>query len=332
MKGISNFPALLERFFTQRLMTQRQASPHTIASYRDTFRLLLGFAQQQLHKPPSRLNLQDLDAPLIGAFLNDLEKRRGVTPRTRNVRLTGIRSFFRYAAYQEPAQSEHIQRVLAIPSKRQDRPLVGFLTRPEINTLLSAPDQSGWNGRRDHALLLLALQTGLRLSEITSLGREDLILGVGAHVRCQGKGRKERCTPLTTKTAAVLKAWLKEPVRGTSGVLFPNVHGGRLSPDAVQYLVAKHTAVARQRYPALKHKRVSPHVLRHSAAMELLQAGVDPSVIALWLGHDSVATTQIYLDAHLALKEAALAKMAPLNGKVGRFRAGDKLLQFLNTL
>ena len=226
MKRMPNFPALLERFFTQRLMAQRQASPHTIASYRDTFRLLLGFAQKQLHKSPSSLELSDLDAPLIGAFLDDLEKRRGVTARTRNVRLTSIRSFFRYAAYQEPALSEHIQRVLAMPSKRQDRPLVGFLTRPEIETLLSVPDKFTWKGRRDYALLLLAFQTGLRLSEITSLHREDLVFGAGAHVRCQGKGRKERCTPLTAQVAAVLKAWLKEPVRGNSGVLFPNVHGG----------------------------------------------------------------------------------------------------------
>jgi len=332
MKRIPHFPTLLECFFTQCLMTQRQASPHTIASYRDTFRLLLCFAQKQLHKPPSSLELSDLDAPFIGAFLSDLEKCRGVTQRTRNVRLTAIRSFFRYAAYQEPTQSEHIQRVLAIPSKRQNRPLVSFLTRPEIDALLSVPDQSTWNGRRDHALLLLALQTGLRLSEITSLSREDLVFGAGAHVRCQGKGRKERCTLLTKHTATVMKAWLKEPARGNSGVLFPNVHGGRLSPDAVQYLLAKHTAVTRQRCPTLKHKRVTPHVLRHSAAMELLQAGVDPSVIALWLGHESVATTQIYLHAHLALKEAALAKTRPFKGKVRRFRAGDRLLQFLKSL
>jgi integrase/recombinase XerD len=332
MKTMPNFPALLEHFFTQRLMAQRQASPHTIASYRDTFRLLLGFAQKQLHKPPSSLDLSDLDAPLIGAFLDDLEKRRGVTARTRNVRLTAIRSFFRYAAYQEPALSEHIQRVLAMPSKRQDRPLVGFLTRPELEALLSVPDKSTWKGRRDYALLLLASQTGLRLSEITSLHREDLVLGTGAHVHCQGKGRKERCTPLIAQVAAVLKAWLKEAVRGNSGVLFPNVHGGRLSPDAVQYLLAKHAAVARNKCPSLKQKRVSPHVLRHGAAMELLQAGEDPSVIALWLGHESVATTQIYLDANLALKEAALAKTRPLNTKVRRFRADDRLLQFLSAL
>jgi site-specific recombinase XerD len=332
MNKMPSFPALLEHFFTQRLMAQRQASPHTIASYRDTFRLLLSFAQTQLHKPPSNLALTDLDAPLIGAFLNDLEKRRGVTARTRNVRLTAIRSFFRYAAYQEPAQSAHIQRVLAIPSKRQNRPLVGFLMRPEIEALLAAPDQLTWMGRRNYALLLLAVQTGLRLSEITSLRREDLVFGTGAHVRCEGKGRKERCTPLAKPTIAVLKAWLKEPARGNAGVLFPNVRGGRLSPDAVQYLLAKHMAVARQRCPSLKQKRVSVHVLRHTAAMELLQAGVDPSVIALWLGHESVATTQIYLNAHLALKEAALAKTTPVNGKVRRFRADDQLLQFLSTL
>jgi integrase/recombinase XerD len=332
MNKMPSFPALLEHFFTQRLMAQRQASPHTIASYRDTFRLLLSFAQTQLHKPPSNLALTDLDAPLIGAFLNDLEKRRGVTARTRNVRLTAIRSFFRYAAYQEPAQSAHIQRVLAIPSKRQNRPLVGFLMRPEIEALLAAPDQLTWMGRRNYALLLLAVQTGLRLSEITSLRREDLVFGTGAHVRCEGKGRKERCTPLAKPTIAVLKAWFKEPARGNAGVLFPNVRGGRLSPDAVQYLLAKHMAVARQRCPSLKQKRVSVHVLRHTAAMELLQAGVDPSVIALWLGHESVATTQIYLNAHLALKEAALAKTTPVNGKVRRFRAGDQLLQFLSTL
>jgi integrase/recombinase XerD len=328
----SNFSPLLERFFTHRLMTQRQASPHTIASYRDTFRLLLRFAQQRLHKPPSNLNLSDLDAPFIGAFLDDLEKDRGVTTRTRNVRLTAIRSFFRYAAYEQPAQSGQIQRVLAIPSKRQRRPLVGFLTRPEIDAILSSPDRSTWLGRRDHALLLLALQTGLRLSEITSLGREDVVFGTGSHVRCEGKGRKERCTPLTRQTVAVLKAWLKEPARGDSGVLFPTVHGRRLSPDAVQYLLNKYTATARHKCPTLKHKRVTPHVLRHSVAMELLQGGVDPSVIALWLGHDSVATTQIYLHAHLALKEAALAKIAPLKGKVRRFQADDQLLDFLRNL
>jgi site-specific recombinase XerD len=248
------------------------------------------------------------------------------------VRLTAIRSFFRYAAYEEPAQSAHIQRVLAIQNKRQARPMISFLIREEIEALLAAPDQHTWNGRRDHALLRLAVQTGLRLSEVTTLGREALVFGTGAHVQCHGKGRKTRCTPLTKQTAGVLKAWMKEPARGTTNVLFPNVHGGRLSSDAVQHLLAKYLAIAQQRCPKLKEKRVTFHSLRHSSAMELLAAGVDTSVIALWLGHESVETTQIYLHAHLALKEAALAKTRPLTGKQARFRPGDKLLEFLTAL
>jgi site-specific recombinase XerD len=332
MKLTPTLPALLESYFTQRLMAQRQASPHTIASYRDTFRLLLNFAQQQYGKSPSSLNLTDLDAPLISKFLDALEKQRGTSISSRNVRLTAVRSFFRYAAYEEPAHSAHIQRVLAIQNKRQARPMISFLIREEIEALLAAPDQRTWNGRRDHALLRLAVQTGLRLSEVTSLGREALVLGIGAHVQCHGKGRKTRRTPLTKQTAGVLKVWLKEPARGTSNVLFPNVHGGRLSSDAVQHLLAKYLALAQQRCPTLKQKRVTFHSLRHTSAMELLAAGVDTSVIALWLGHESVETTQIYLHAHLALKEAALAKTRPLIGRQARFRPGDRLLEFLTGL
>jgi site-specific recombinase XerD len=313
-------------------MAQRQASPHTIASYRDTFRLLLNFAQKLCDKSPSSLNLTDLDAPLISKFLDALEKQRGTSVSSRNVRLTAIRSFFRYAAYEEPAHAAHIQRVLAIQNKRQARPMISFLIREEIEALLAAPDQRIWSGRRDHALLRLTVQTGLRLSEVTSLTREALVLGTGAHVRCHGKGRKTRCTPLTKQTAGVLKAWLKEPARGTTNALFPNVHGGRLSSDAVQHLLAKYLAIAQQRCPTLKQKRVTFHCLRHTSAMELLAAGVDTSVIALWLGHENVETTQIYLHAHLALKEAALAKTRPLTGKQARFRPGDKLLEFLTAL
>lgn len=332
MKQTSTLPVLLESYFTQRLMAQRQASPHTIASYRDTFRLLLNFAKNRCGKSPSDLNLTDLDAPLISAFLDDLEKRRGSSVSSRNVRLTAIRSFFRYAAYEEPSQSAHIQRVLAIQNKRRTRPMISFLIREEIEALLAAPDERTWNGRRDHALLRLAVQTGLRLSEVTGLDRQALALGAGAHVQCHGKGRKTRCTPLTKQTAAVLKAWLKEPVRGTINALFPNVHGGRLSSDAVQYLLSRYVAIAQQRCPTLKEKRVTFHSLRHSSAMELLAAGVDTSVIALWLGHENVETTQIYLHAHLALKEAALAKTKPLIGKQARFRPSDQLLEFLNAL
>src|ERR1022692_1253109 len=254
MRSSATLAALLERFFTQRLMNQRQASPHTISSYRDTFRLLLHFAKQRLHKSPSRLEFEEIDAPLIAAFLDDLEKVRRISIRSRNLRLTAIRSFFHYAAYEEPSHAAQIQRVLAIPGKRHTRTLVHFLSRLEIDALLAAPDQDTWFGRRDHALILLAVQTGLRFSELTGLQRNDVALGTGAHVRCVGKGRKERCTPLTKTTAAVLKAWLQEPPR-----------------------------------------------------------------------HESVETTQIYLEANLAMKEEILAKTTPLGGKPGRYRPGDEL-------
>jgi integrase/recombinase XerD len=333
MKSAPNLPALIERFFTERLMRQRRVSPHTIASYRDSFRLLLEFVQVRLHKSPSNLDLRDLDAPLISLFLDDIEKHRSAGVRTRNLRLTAIRSFFRFVAFEEPAHSAHIQRVLAIPSKRHDKKQVHFLTHPEIEALLAAPDRTTWVGRRDHALLLLAAQTGLRLSELIGLDRDAVILGTGANVRCFGKGRKERCTPLTKPAIATLQAWLRETSRNSAEALFPTVRGSRLSADAIQYLLAKYLAVARTRCQSLRQKRVSPHVLRHSAAMELLQAGVDCSVIALWLGHESVETTQVYLHAHLALKEAALAKLKPLNGRSpGRYRPGDRLLAFLDAL
>ena len=329
--SIATLPALLQSFFTERLLTQRQVSTHTIASYRDTFRLLLRFAQRERHKRPSELNLSDLDADLIGSFLTSLEQQRRCSARTRNARLTAIRSFFYYASFQEPGLSAHIQRVLAIPYKRQARPMVAFLSHEEIEAVLAAPDERTWLGRRDHALLTLAFHTGLRLSELTSLDRSAITFGPGAHVRCRGKGRKDRSTPLTTGTAAVLRSWLKEPEPATE-VLFPNARGGRLSADSVQYLVRKYAQLAAVRCPTLRGKRVSPHVLRHSAAMELLAAGVDSSVIALWLGHESVNTTQIYLHAHLALKEAALARTTPPNVRPGRFRPDDQLLAFLSAL
>jgi site-specific recombinase XerD len=332
MNTVPTLPAILQRFFTERLMTQRQVSAHTMASYRDTFRLLLSFAQAHRHKCPSDLDLADLDAVLIGDFLTSLEQQRHCTARTRNVRLTAIRSFFHFVAFQEPALSDHIQRILAIPYKRQARPMVDFLSHAEVEALLAAPDRSTWMGRRDHALLVLAVQTGLRLSELTSLSHSSVVFGTGAHVRCQGKGRKERCTPLTRPTVALLKAWLKESAAPDTAILFPNRHGARLSADSVQYLVSKYVRAATAHCPSLKGKRVSPHVLRHSAAMELLAADVDSSVIALWLGHESVNTTQIYLHAHLALKEAALAKTTPLRIKPERYRPADRLLQFLSAL
>jgi site-specific recombinase XerD len=333
MKNENGFPRLLERFFTQRLIAQRRVSAHTIASYRDTFRLLLQFVERQTGKQPSGLVLTDLDPPLIGAFLDGLENDRGNGARSRNLRLTAIRSFYRYAAYEEPAQSGLIQRVLAMPAKRYEKKLVGFLTRPEIEAVLAAPDLNTWTGRRDRTFLLAAVQTGLRLSEMTSLRREDVVLGTGAHVRCIGKGRKERCTPLTKQAVETVKVWLQEAPRDTGSIVFPSARGGRLSADGVQFLLAKHVAVAQHHCPSLKTKRVTPHVLRHTAAMELLQAGVDRSVIALWLGHESIETTQMYLDADLALKEKALSKTTPLpDAKTQRYRPDDQLLAFLKSL
>lgn len=333
MTGAATLPPLVERFFTQRLIHQRNASPHTIASYRDTFRLLFAFAQARLGKPPSRLDLADLDAPFIGAFLDDLEASRSIGIKTRNLRLTAIRAFFRFVALEEPALAGQSQRVLAIPGKLHDKREVHFLTRQEIDAILAAPDRSTWIGRRDHMLLHLAAQTGLRLSEIVQLERDAVVLGTGAHVRCLGKGRKERCTPLTKQTCHALQVWLKEAGQRGSMKLFPNIQGGDLSPDAVQRLLARHVETAKQRCASLGRKQVTPHVLRHSAAMELLQAGVDCSVIALWLGHESIKTTQVYLHAHLALKEAALARVKPFNGqKGGRYKPGDRLLAFLDAL
>jgi site-specific recombinase XerD len=327
-----SFAPLLERFFTQRLVQQRQVSPHTISSYRDTFRQLLKFTQPRLHKAPSQLMFEELDAPLIVAFLEHLEQHHRLGIRSRNLRLTAIRSFFRYAAFERPDHAAQIQRVLAIPGKRFTRPLIAFLTRPEVDALLAAPDRNTWFGRRDHAFLLVAVQTGLRLSEMTGLKREDITLGTGAHLRVIGKGRKERCTPLAKPTVAVLKAWLREPQRGDANVLFPNARGGRLSADGVQYLLAKHCAAAAKVCPSLKDKHVTLHCLRHTMAMDLLQAGVERSVIALWLGHESVETTQIYLDATLAMKEQALAKATPPTGRPTRYKPTDKLLDFLNSL
>ena len=324
--------ALLEAFFRKRLISQRRASPHTVASYRDTFRLLLAFAQKQTNRPPSKLALQDISPSLVSDFLDHLEASRGNTARSRNLRLTAIRSFFHFAALEAPQHGGSIQRVLAIPNKRCKRPLVGYLTRPEIEALLKAVDTSKWIGRRDYAFLLVAMQTGLRLSEMTGVRREDVALGTGAHIHCVGKGRKERGTPLTKTASRVLKSWMKEPWPVKSAFLFPSLSGGRLSADAVQDLVNKHVTAARAKCPLLFKKRITPHVLRHTAAMELQQAGVDRSMIALWLGHESVDTTQIYLDANLALKEEILAKTNPVNGKSGRYRPTDRLLNFLSTL
>jgi len=332
VKTCATFSELLQAYFTDRLMRQRNASPNTVASHRDTFRLLLGFAQRVLHKPPTALAVDDLTPAFLGRFLDYLEKDRGNVPRSRNARLAAIHSFFGYVALQEPSLSALAQRVLAIPGKRYKTKPVDFLARPEVDALLAAPDQATWSGRRDRTLLLVAAQTGLRVSELVGLCCQDVVLGTGAHVRCTGKGRKERCTPLRNDAVAALRAWLRERHGQPTEPLFPSARGQPLSRDGVEYLLAKHAAVARTHCPALVGKRVSPHVLRHSLAMELLQAGVDRSVIALWFGHESTDTIQVYLHANLELKEKALAKTQPFNERSRRYRPGDRLLAFLQSL
>jgi site-specific recombinase XerD len=322
---------LLEAFFSERLQ-QRRSSPCTIAAYRDTFRLLLGFAKMDLGKEPSALLLADIDVSLVFAFLEHLEKERGNSARTRNARLAAIHSLFRFAAVREPNLANLIQRVLAIPQKRFDRRLVTFLSRDEIDALLAAPTSATRLGRRDRVLLLLAVQTGLRLSELTALRVDDLALGSGAHARCRGKGRKERCTPLTRTTARALRAWIAETGARGSDLVFCSRPGTRLSHDAAQRLVAKYARLAQAKCATLRGKRVTPHVLRHTTAVHLLEAGVDRSVIALWLGHEQVETTQIYLDADLAMKERVLARTAPPKVGTGRFRPKDPLLAFLEAL
>jgi site-specific recombinase XerD len=329
---VATFPALLQGFFANRLVRQLRASPNTIAGYRDSFRLLLYYATDRLRKEASDIELNDLDVPFVLDFLDHLEKERGNTARTRNARLAAICSFFRYVAMTEPAYALHCQQVLAISQKRHQKRTIEFLRREEIEALVSVPDSSTWIGRRDRTILLFFVQTGLRVSELTSLLRESVFLGPGAHVRCEGKGRKRRCTPLRRDVESALEAWLGEQRPEPKAHLFPSSRGGRLSTDAVQRLVKKYSATASELCPPLAEKNVTPHVLRHSAAMALLEQGVDRSVIALWLGHESVETTQVYLHADLRLKEEALARTAEIDGSPTRYQADDALLAFLDSL
>ena len=328
----TTLPALIQQFFTDRLCTQMQASPNTIAGYRDTFRLLLRFASEHTGRAPTKLKIEDLDSDLMGEFLAHVESERRNSARSRNTRLAAIRSFFRFVAMNEPAHLLHCQRILAMPGKRYVRRTVEFLDRAQIDALLAAPDRSTWIGRRDHAILMLALQTGLRASELINLRRGDIVSGTGAHIRCEGKGRKQRCTPLRRETLQVLEAWLRQCAGTDSDPLFCTNRGTQLSRDALEGVVRRHTLSASRSCPSLAGKRVSPHVLRHSTAMELLHHGVDQSVIALWLGHESVETTQVYMHADLRLKEKALARMTAPASNPGRYRPDDKLLAFLQAL
>ena len=322
----------LQAWFTDRLIRERNASPHTIASYRDTIRLLLTYASARLKVEPSRLDLAQLDAALIAAFLDHLETDRGCSPRTRNTRLAAIRTFYRYCLLRHPEHAATIERVLEIGPKRHERALVTYLTEAELDALIDAPDRSSWTGRRDHAIIVLLAQTGLRASEVTGLGCGDIHLGTGAHVATTGKGRKQRITPLTKDTQAVLRAWLAERGGQPAAPVFPTSTGTPLTRKALAGRIAKHAATAGEGCESLSAKTITPHVLRHTAAMRLLHANVDTTVIAMWLGHEQVETTQMYLHADLAIKERALARTKPLDGKPGRYRPPDALLRFLDRL
>ena len=324
--------ATMQAFFTERLIAQRRASPHTITAYRDTLRLLLGFAAQRTRTPPCRLDIADLDAPMISAFLDHLEHQRGNSIRSRNARLAAIHSLFSFAALRHPEHAADIARVLAIPPKRGDQTIVTFLTSTETEALLAVPDRANRTGRRDHAWILLAIQTGLRASKLTALTRRDVHLGTGAYVACHGKGRKNRITPLAPGTVTTLRAWLAERAGTPDDPLFTTIRGGPMSRDALQQRLTLYATAARQTCPTLTSKNVTPHVLRHSAAMALLHSGVDITVIALWLGHESVTTTQIYLQADMALKQQALDRTTPPASIPGRYKPPDQLLAFLEAL
>lgn len=322
----------LQAFFTDRLVRERNASPLTVAAYRDTWRLLLGFASTRTGKPPCALDFDDIDVRLVSAFLDYLERDRGNTARTRNARLAGIHSLFHYAVLRHPEHAATIGRVLAIKAKQYERKLVNFLTEAEVEALLSAPDRTTWTGRRDHAMLLVAVQTGLRISELIGLCVNDVHLGSGAHLLCHGKGRKERVTPLTPATIKILRHWLTEQQPAPTSRLFPTRTGTELSRDAIERRIALHKATAAKACPGLNKKKVTAHALRHTAAMRLLEAGVDTTVIALWLGHEHVETTAIYLQAHLEIKERALTKARAPQAQVGRYQPRDTLLTFLESL
>ncbi|WP_329484233.1 site-specific integrase [Kribbella sp. NBC_01484] len=325
--------SLLQGFFTQRLGRQLQASPQTVSAYRDTIKLLLLFAGQKTNKAPSGLTIDDLDALTVGAFLDHLDNERHNSTATRNARLAAIHSFYRYALPLIPDRAHTASQVLAIPQRRHDRAIVSYLTGPETDALLAAPDRTTWHGRRDHALLLTTVQTGLRLSEMTGLTIQDVTTAMpGAAVHTTGKGRRERATPLTRQTVDVLRTWLPEAGPSPSGPAFPTRRGTPMSADAVQRLVALHAATAALACPSITSKHVTPHTLRHTAAMALMNAGVDTSVIALWLGHKSAVTTHIYLHADMSTKERALARVPTTNTTPGRYRPGDNLIAFLEQL
>lgn len=322
----------VQAFFAEHLCQHKRVSSKTIASYRDTFRLLLTFVKEVTGKEPSALHIHDLDAPVILRFLDYLEAQRGNAIRSRNTRLAAIRSFARFLALRDPESLAITTRVLAIPNKRMDKKLIGYLTREEVEALLAAPDRSCWGGRRDYALLLTLYNSGARVSEVTTLQREQVCFGQPTYLQLKGKGRKERTVPLWPQTSQVLQAWFDELGDRGKLIAFPSARGQQLSREGVDYILQKAIRKATSACASLSMKRITPHVMRHTTALHLLQSGVDIAVIALWLGHESIETTNVYLEIDLAHKEQALQKLTPVEGEVARFTADDPLLAFLTSL
>lgn len=327
-----NIPVLLEAFFNERMIGQLRASNHTLASYSDTFRLLLQYAGKQLKKKPFQLALNDLNAQFLSQFLADMEKVRKICTRTRNARLAAIRSFFHYLSFQFPVHGKLINEVLAIPEKRRSQKLIDFLTLKETNALVNAPNQKTWVGKRDNTFLVVAIHTGMRLAELTALRWKDVHLEQGAYIECLGKGRKARLTPLSQEAIKCLSLWIKELNPLTTDVVFPTIHGEKMSPDAVEYMVKKYTAIAAKHCHSLTSKKITPHVLRHTAAMRLVQTGIDLSSIALWLGHESIKTTYVYMTADIAMKEKIIKNLPVLKTKTARYKTNDKTMAFLEGL
>lgn len=327
------FPMLVQRFFAEHLRQHRAVSPHTVAAYRDAFRLLLRFAQTRTGKAPTELALADLDAALILAFLDHLERERKCSVRSRNARLSAVRSFLKYAAHEDLTALATIERCLAVPQKRHDKAVLGFLTRPEMEAIIAAPNQQTWAGRRDQALFALLYNTGARVSEAIDLKVGDVVLDVSPVAHLHGKGRKRRSVPLWKSTAATLRRWLRHlPDACPRAYLFPSSSGGRLSRSSVAQRLALAVGGASRTVPELSGRAISPHIIRHTTAMHLLQSGVDITVIALWLGHEDPSTTHIYLEADLAMKEEALSRLEPLAVAPTRYRPADQLMSFLHAL
>jgi integrase/recombinase XerD len=328
-----SFPTLLQRFFIDHLRQQRAVSPSTVAAYRDTFRLLLAFAQSTKGKAPTDLALGDLSAALILGFLDYLERERGNSVRSRNARLSAIRSFLKYAAHQDLTALATIEHSLAIPTKRHDKAVLGFLTRPEMEAIIAAPDRQSWVGQRDRALFTVLYNTGARVSEVVNLRVGDLVLDVSPVAHLHGKGRKRRSIPLWKATAAVIRQWVRQLAKAReTDFLFPNRSGGRLSRSSVTQRLALSVEHAMRQHPQLAGRAISPHTIRHTTAMHLLQSGVDITVIALWLGHESPSTTHLYLEADLAMKKEALSRLQPVDAALSRYRPPDQLMAFLQSL